>query len=182
MMPGCLLSSSRSLQHSKQKHLSCVQLCAGLTRAALVIARLQQQASNSSLLAVVRWWNTASNLLCHGNHASVCTVPALTAVLFPYVSACSTKRSHEAQPSQPGMFTSTVTIQSPTGPASVTGTEPHTSKKEAEQHVAQLMLQQLEPDMLQAQEQRGVAAAQQVAAGAAAGLQAVFQQQQQGQA
>jgi hypothetical protein len=61
----------------------------------------------------------------------------------------------------------------------VTGTEPHTSKKEAEQHVAQLMLQRLEPDMLQAQAQRGVAAAHQVAAGAAAGLQAVFQQQQQ---
>jgi DNA-binding LacI/PurR family transcriptional regulator len=57
----------------------------------------------------------------------------------------------------------------------VSGTQQHPSKKDAEQHVAQLMLDQLQPDMLFVQEQ-------QVAAGAAAGLQAAFQlapQQQQ---
>jgi uncharacterized protein YfaT (DUF1175 family) len=61
------------------------------------------------------------------------------------------------------------------------GTQPHTTKKEAEQHAAQLMLQQLEPNMPLTQEQQALAGAQQVAAGAAAGLQAVFQAQQQQQ-
>jgi hypothetical protein len=85
----------------------------------------------------------------------------------------STKRSFEGQPT---MFTSTVTLQGPSGPCSVTGTQRHPSKKEAEQHAAQLMLQHLQPEELVAQEQ-GLTAAQQVSAGAAAGLQAMFQVQ-----
>ncbi|KAF6260854.1 hypothetical protein COO60DRAFT_839019 [Scenedesmus sp. NREL 46B-D3] len=86
----------------------------------------------------------------------------------------STKRGYDEQYT---MFTSTVTLQGPTGDFSISGTQPCTTKKEAEQHAAQLMLQHLQPDM-QAQEQQGPAAAQQIPAGAA-GLQAVVQTTEQ---
>uniref|UniRef100_A0A383VNY6 DRBM domain-containing protein n=1 Tax=Tetradesmus obliquus TaxID=3088 RepID=A0A383VNY6_TETOB len=84
----------------------------------------------------------------------------------------STKRSFEGQPT---MFTSTVTLHGPTGPCSLTGSQPHPSKKEAEQHAAQLMLQQLQPDMLAAQEQQ---AGVKEAGGLQAALQGAAQQVQ----